>query len=173
MNDQIIQILSIALAAVASFLVGAGLERWRKNNNQKQMLNVLYGELQNISRHYGYVANVSFENSFASSEKIKMIMAKYGESETLKNNLEEISFLSPNQIASLLQLTLFIRNNDIIIDTIISFRENMQSKDTENFDIDLKRINMRASQTRDWTAEILRSIENKQKYLHATKSFIG
>ena len=119
MDGQVNTILTVALTGVVSFLVGSGVERFRNHKKNKQMLNVLYGELLNIERHYAYVSNVKFENSPQPSEKIKMTMAKFGEVEVIENKLEEISFLSPSQIASLLQLALFIRNNDTVIDIVI------------------------------------------------------
>jgi len=166
MDSQVNTILTIALTGAVSFLVGSGIERFRNHNKNRQMLNVIYGELLNIERHYAYVSNVNFENSSQPSEKMKMTMAKFGACEVIENKLEEISFLSPSQIASLLQLALFIRNNDTVIDMTIG-----QCGNGDN--VDLEKINRRSKTTSTWTSKIMKSIEDKQKYLKSANSFIG
>jgi len=173
LNTQGVPVMLLVLAGAITFSFGIVSEKRRQKFKQRQMLSVIYGELQNVIRHYEYIASVDFRSSPSAAEKIKLTMAKYGSSKIITSHLEEIAFLSSDQIASLLQLAMYIRNNDMIIDTIIMCCDRLESDHGALEDIDLKKINSRANRTKDWATQIVNSLKNNQKFLQSAKSFIG
>ena len=114
LDAQFATILGASLAAVAAIWVGV-YPLWRQARlRTKTAFAALFAELAHIERHYKYSA-YEVENPPPYSVELRLQFAKYG---TMAGSvhLRENSILGAQQIAEVLQLALFIRNTDLLLD---------------------------------------------------------
>jgi hypothetical protein len=111
-------ILTVLLAALLGYLVSHVQDRRKSKSEQKRMLSIVFGELQNIRRHYGSSAKRA-PASAGELDRLKLVMTKYGPLNMMMGSLHQIGFLSHQQIADILSLSLVVRNNDSQIEALL------------------------------------------------------
>jgi hypothetical protein len=110
--------VTVVLAAVLGYLFSQASERRKTKSEQQRMLSIVFGELRNISRHYAGAAR-RMPLSIDAFDRLELKMMKYGSLNMLTGNLQHIGFLTNQQIADILSLSLAIRNNDTQVDAFL------------------------------------------------------
>lgn len=110
------------IGAIIAFFGNRLLEDYRKKNNEKILMNSLFGELLHVFQHFNYSTDKIKEKGLTPDEikyiKKVLLFTKYGKFISGKH-FDRYGFLSEVEIKNLLQLSLRIRNSDYLIDLIL------------------------------------------------------
>jgi len=108
-------VFTILLGAALAWLSTSYFQYQKDRGEQKRLLTVIFGELLNIRRHYAYSSAEVPPVIHVQSDKITVEMSMYGELTFTKSDLTRLGFLTNQDIADLIQLSLKIRNTDIAL----------------------------------------------------------
>lgn len=166
--------LAPALIGAASALVVAVLTAFlgyfrymrEKSAKEEHFLNCLFGELTNVYQHYMF-AQYEFPlvRMEQGKESVRLRFSKYGDVHW-KEKLDSYGFLDASDIRLLLQLGLRIRNNDIVLDSLL---ERSDFPVSEN---DIESFANRASYVASTAEELMNTIIEKRPALSNIKDAI-
>ena len=105
----------IAFGAALAWISGWLAELRRERVGQRRLGGALIGELLNIQQHYGFASVELPPQELDRSGVIQLELSQYGDTVFSPKTLSDIGFLSPNEILSIMQIYLVIRNNDMSI----------------------------------------------------------
>ena len=110
-----------AMGALIGYAVRKGQERRKENAQRSAAKRRFYSTLRNIVTHYRYVSREI--DQMGSQEATRMIMMlskfKVSDQHIFKFSDNDWQYFSDSQSVEALQLSMFIRNNDIHINFII------------------------------------------------------
>lgn len=140
-------ILASVAGAALAILSRSIQDLLNERREQNKLMSLVRGELLNIQRHCTVVKREVEKLNYSegeSTQRLKWLKRKHGELSFIKDNLVKLGFLNENMVKEFLQLALFIRNNDLEIDEIISCIDK-STGDDEWFSDAIRRMARRMS----------------------------
>lgn len=128
--QYILTILSIVIGASLTLLSNYALQKKKNESEQKQLFNVLLGELLTIQEHYITSKNRLSEKHSSKEDFLLIKMAYYGDLSFSGKDLSKIGFLEKDDIKEIIQISLHIRNIDYYIKYI---EENNLNEYSDNY----------------------------------------
>lgn len=117
--ESILGLVGVIVGGVIGIVGSYATARSSRILNQRQLKAALIGELMNIRFHYAAASEEWPKYLNGNYSIIGMRMAKYGSLKFFEDNIDKLGFLSERQIASIMQLSFYIRNNDLQISFLL------------------------------------------------------
>lgn len=133
-------VVTILLGAALAWLSTSYFQYQKDRGEQKRLLTVIFGELLKIRRHYAYSSNDVPASMTERGDMLPVEMSMYGDLLFTKSDLTRLGFLTNQDVADLIQLSLKIRNTDLALKHALDhFSSDMKTP----FDMKAAKIRMR------------------------------
>lgn len=150
--------IGAVIAAIMNISANAIAKRKADSVKKEESLKVLFGELLHILSHYKFsnipLSLVDGDDRDVFEIKKRMKFSKYGEFKAVEN-VESFSFLSPVHVRNIYQLSLRIRNTEILIDDYLN---------SEHLDRDLVSSHEEI--------HFIREIDSRMKFIYESANMI-
>lgn len=152
------QFAAASVAIAGSFWLGSTV----RAGKQRQLRAALVGELMSLYRHYGFV-EISLPNQLGHPREVTRLQtAIHGKLYFFENHIADLGFLAEQDIAELMLLSFYVRNNDIYLQYLIDFYKSNESLDQHKASAILPQ---RFRSTQHKCAELLERITSRKRQL--------
>ena len=118
------------LAGLIAAAVTLGTFIWQRRKDKKTLRNALFAELRHIRQHYGYAGPELRRDCKTPKLTKRLKWAKLGEVITVKD-LSRYAILGAGEMQQLLQISLRVRNTDLLIDMLLGNVATIADEDVD------------------------------------------